>query len=219
MIVASSKLADEPAAGAVDGWFDAPSGLPGAAFWDAILATEAARWVRYERPATIVLAEIVGLDLVGRAWGRDVAVRSAEEVGRTLRSGCRASDYVARLDGRRFAVLLTETDEIAAINMVERVRISCERLLGRTGGAARIPFGRPRPTRAGPPPATAPSARGRPVENRCIGQRLAAPELDIAAIARAQEPCRPSRLRAPGPCVATIRSPPMMARFFITCTV
>ena len=63
MIVASSKLADEPAAGAVDGWFDAPSGLPGAAFWDAILATEAARWVRYERPATIVLAEIVGLDL------------------------------------------------------------------------------------------------------------------------------------------------------------
>ena len=34
------------------------------------------------------------------------------------------------IDRTRFAILLTETDEIAAINIVERVRAACEYQLG-----------------------------------------------------------------------------------------
>ena len=41
----------------------------------------------------------------------------------------RSSDHIARIDRTRFAILLTETDEIAAINFVERVRAACESVL------------------------------------------------------------------------------------------
>lgn len=141
MIAELSYLDDASPAAPVDDWFDEASRLPGPAFWETVLSTEAARWARYHRPVTIVLVEIVGLAGVTRVWGRDVALRSAAEVGRTLRSDCRASDYLVRLDEARFAVVLTETDEIAAINMVERVRISCERTLQRVAEDARIAFG------------------------------------------------------------------------------
>jgi GGDEF domain-containing protein len=134
-------LGDAPPDATGVGWFDLLTQLPGPAFWEAVLAAEAARWARYHRPATIVLAEVVGLGSDGRAGGGDVARRQALMVGRTLRSGCRASDYLARLDDTRFAVLLTETDEIAAINMVERVRASCERALRAFAGDAWVAFG------------------------------------------------------------------------------
>lgn len=141
MIAELPDLEDAPPGAPQAGWFDAPTQLPGPAFWDALLATEAARWARYHRPVTVVLAEVVGLDEVGRAWGRDVVRQRAAAVGRTLRSDCRASDYLVRLDEARFAVLLTETDEIAAINMVERVRASCERALRGVAGDTWIAFG------------------------------------------------------------------------------
>jgi GGDEF domain-containing protein len=49
---------------------------------------------------------------------------------RTLAREIRSSDHIARLESARLAILLTETDEIAAINFVERARASCERAIG-----------------------------------------------------------------------------------------
>jgi diguanylate cyclase (GGDEF)-like protein len=134
------------AGGVVAGWFDEPTGLPGPAFWDAVLATEGARWTRYHRPSTVVLVEVVGLDQVGRAWGSDVAGRRVATVATTIRSDCRASDYLVRLDTTRFAILLSETDEIAAINMVERVRAACGRTLQGVAGDTSVAFGWASPT-------------------------------------------------------------------------
>jgi GGDEF domain-containing protein len=54
----------------------------------------------------------------------------------------RSSDHIARIDRTRFAVLLTETGEIAAINFVERVRAACER----QPGELRIAIGWASPT-------------------------------------------------------------------------
>ena len=44
----------------------------------------------------------------------------------TIRRLARSADHVARLGPGRFAVLLPETDEVAAINYVERVRRACD---------------------------------------------------------------------------------------------
>jgi len=122
-------------------WFDAETELPGRAFWEAVLGAESARSRRFHRPATVVLVELVGFDDIVSGWGRSVAVRDLVAVGRILRADCRASDYVVRLAEARFAILLTETDQIAAINVVERLRARCERETGSRSVATRLAFG------------------------------------------------------------------------------
>ena len=124
-----------------EGWFDDLTRLPGPAFWESIVAAESARCERFRRPATIVLVESIGFEEVYRDWGRAVALRDVVEVGRILRAGCRASDFVVRIGETRFGILLTETDEVAAINVVERLRVACETKLSSRPNPARIAFG------------------------------------------------------------------------------
>jgi diguanylate cyclase (GGDEF)-like protein len=127
-------------------WYDESTGLPGPAFWRTVLSAESARCSRYRRPATVVLAQVVGFADVARLWGRDVALRGVVDIAAVLRSGCRASDYVARLADHRVGMILTETDEIAAINMVERARDRCDRALNARAVGGRIAFGWAGPT-------------------------------------------------------------------------
>ena len=112
------------------GWSDALTGADGPRFWDRIVSSEVARVTRYRRPVTVAIIEIVGMDRYARAWGIDVAERLFVQVARTISVNIRSSDHIARIDRTRFALLLPETDEIAAINIVERVRASCEFQLG-----------------------------------------------------------------------------------------
>ena len=94
--------------------------------WATWLEEEAARAVRYERPATIVLVELAGLDRLADRVGAAAADRLIPPVAATIRRHARAADRLARLSATRFGVLLVETDEVSAINYVERIRSSCD---------------------------------------------------------------------------------------------
>ncbi len=122
-------------------WEDELTGLPGPAFWQAILAAESARDTRYGRTATVVFVELAGLPQLADLWGADVATQAIASLAGILRAGSRASDYLARLDAGRFGVILTETDEVAAVNFVERVRDRCDRELGGAPESVRVAFG------------------------------------------------------------------------------
>jgi diguanylate cyclase (GGDEF)-like protein len=123
-------------------WNDPLTGADGPRLWDRLLASEVARVRRYRRPATVALVEIVGFDTLERVWGAEIAVRTFVRLARTLVTEIRSSDHIARIDRTRFGVLLTETEEIAAINFVERVRAACER----QPGELRIAIGWASPT-------------------------------------------------------------------------
>lgn len=114
---------------APSGWSDPLTGADGPRLWDRFISSEAARVGRYHRPATVVLVDVAGLEEFALAWGADVAERVFIQLARTLSVESRSSDHIARIDRTRFAILLTETDEIAAINFVERVRAACESLV------------------------------------------------------------------------------------------
>ncbi len=114
---------------APSGWTDPLTGTDGPRLWDRVVSSEVARVSRYHRPATVVLVDVAGLDDFARAWGTDVAERLLIQLARTMSVESRSSDHIARIDRTRFAILLTETDEIAAINFVERVRAACESVL------------------------------------------------------------------------------------------
>jgi diguanylate cyclase (GGDEF)-like protein len=115
--------------------------LFGPEIFERLLVAESARVRRYRRPASLVLAEIAGLDALAHAWGVDVATTAVESLATVLRKGSRTSDFVGRVAVDRFAVILTETDEIAAINYVERVREAWESLPAIAAGTVRVGFG------------------------------------------------------------------------------
>ena len=111
----------EPSAGR-----DALTGLLDQAAFARLIAAEDRRVHRYHRPATVVIFELGGLDRLVDRLGADAADRVVPALADSMRRLARDVDVVARLAPGRFGILLPETDEVAAINYVERVRRACE---------------------------------------------------------------------------------------------
>ena len=78
----------------------------------------------------------------------------------------RTSDHLTRLGPARFGILLTETDEIAAINFIERIRVAGPRSVPRTADLVRFVFGW-----AGVRPGDSPEAVVRRAEARMDADR------------------------------------------------
>jgi diguanylate cyclase (GGDEF)-like protein len=120
---------------------DPVTGLEGPVLWRMLLASELARSTRYGRPLTIVLVEAEGITDLHLAWGGEVARETIREIALCIRRLARSSDHCARIGPTRFGILLTETDEIAAINFVERARETGPRSLPRAADQVRFTFG------------------------------------------------------------------------------
>jgi diguanylate cyclase (GGDEF)-like protein len=107
-------------------------GLLDAAGWASHVATEDSRVRRYHHPATIVVIEFDGLRQAMEIHGSDIGRRVLPGVAGISRRLARDADHVGRLGPGEFTVLLAETDEISAINYVERIRVACEEWLAAT---------------------------------------------------------------------------------------
>ena len=124
-----------------DAAIDPATGLDVASTWSRWLAEEGARSQRYGRPSTIVLVELTGWERLAERLGADAAERLIPPVAATMREHARAADRVARLGPARFGALLAETDEIRAINYVERIRSACDIWLAAGAVALRLSIG------------------------------------------------------------------------------
>ena len=120
---------------------DSLTGLDGPLNWEFRLRDENARLTRYRRSVSVVLVELDGLDRLIERFGPDAADRLIPPVGETLHRLARLTDHVARIAEGRFAVLLPETDDIQAINYVERIRSECDRWLAAGAVAMRLAIG------------------------------------------------------------------------------
>jgi diguanylate cyclase (GGDEF)-like protein len=120
---------------------DPPTGLDSPLFWSHAIHAESARTVRYGRPATVVLAELDGLERLVDRFGQDAADRLVLAVAAAIRRDTRSADRVARLGPGEFGVLLPETDEVQAINFVERVRATTDLWLEAGAVAVRLAIG------------------------------------------------------------------------------
>ena len=117
------------------------SGFASPAAWDALLADESARVQRFGRPATVVLAECPGLDVVADRLGAEAADRITAEIERVLHAESRATDRVVRLGPARFGVLMVETGSVDARRYVERVRDEAGRWFASAGLSPRLAIG------------------------------------------------------------------------------
>ncbi len=123
---AASRPMPEPASGAT---------------WLTWLDEETARTARYQRSATVVLIELSGLERLAERIGPAAADRLIPPVAATIRRHARATDHIAQLASTRFGVLLVETDEVRAINYIERVRSASDLWLAAGAVALRLSIG------------------------------------------------------------------------------
>jgi diguanylate cyclase (GGDEF)-like protein len=120
---------------------DPLTGLEGPASWSRIVEIENARLLRYRRPVTVVMAEVEGLRRLTDRLGEEPVDRLLPVIADVFRREARSSDWVARLGAGRFAAFLPETDEIRAINYVERIRVCCEPWLAASAVPLRLAIG------------------------------------------------------------------------------
>jgi diguanylate cyclase (GGDEF)-like protein len=120
---------------------DPETGLESPLSWSMAITIEEARSGRYGRPVSVVIAELDGFERLTELFGAEAADRLIPPVADALRRNARAADRVARLSRMRFGILLVETDEIRAINYVERVRSACDRWLEASAIALRLSIG------------------------------------------------------------------------------
>jgi diguanylate cyclase (GGDEF)-like protein len=120
---------------------DRLTGLLGPTDWNRLIADEDVRHARYHRSATVVVLELDGIDRLVKALGQLAADRVVVAVADTIRRNARNADHVARVGPARFGVLLPETDEVAAINYVERVRQASDLWLESGAIALRLAIG------------------------------------------------------------------------------
>ncbi len=134
--------------------------------------------MRYRRPVGVVVAELDGLLRFEGRFGSDAGSRVLAAVGDAMRRNARRTDRVAHVGGGRFLVMLPETDEIQAINYVERVRGECERWLEAGAVALHVSIGWASPSAVGELDTALRTAEERMYVERRRAARAAAPGLD-----------------------------------------
>jgi diguanylate cyclase (GGDEF)-like protein len=123
------------------GWTDGLTDTDGPRMWDRVLASEQARNARHQRTSAVVLVDVLGLEHSSERWGPMVTLQLFVQLARELARGIRRSDYIARIGPTRFGVLLTETDEILAINFVDRVKAQCRERVDPAANDLRLAVG------------------------------------------------------------------------------
>lgn len=120
---------------------DRLTGLLSLRDWNWLVADEDTRHARYKRTVTIVVIELDGLDRLVTALGQLAADKVVVAVADTIRRHARKADHVARLSPSRFGLLMPETDEVLAVNYVERVRLACDLWLESGAMSLRLAIG------------------------------------------------------------------------------
>jgi diguanylate cyclase (GGDEF)-like protein len=112
----AGALLTEPA-----GWTDALTGAEGPRYWDRLISGEQARLRRNRRSVTIMFVELSGFEGTATSIGREAALQKFAHLSRRLAAQIRSSDHIARVGPGRFGLLLVETNELEALNFIDRV--------------------------------------------------------------------------------------------------
>jgi diguanylate cyclase (GGDEF)-like protein len=88
------------------------------------LARDIARSQRYSHSLTLAVIRITQYDELKGSWGAGTANQAVQHVAETLRRVTRASDFLARLDESRFAVVLLQCSGRQAALFADRLTLA-----------------------------------------------------------------------------------------------
>lgn len=118
---------------------DGQTGLPNRNYLIDQLSREIARAERYGTTITLAVIELARVEELQRAWGGEILPRAAAHVAETLRRVTRASDFLARLDEQRFAVVLLECTREQAVRFADRITLAVANRPLEPEGRQRVP--------------------------------------------------------------------------------
>jgi len=105
-------------------YFDPETRLPNRPHLIDQLAREIARSRRYNQPLSLALVQITRYEDFRASWGAETTRQAILHVAETIRRVGRTSDFAARIDDGRFAVLLTQCTEANASIFGDRLSLA-----------------------------------------------------------------------------------------------
>ncbi|BFI95158.1 MAG: diguanylate cyclase [Rhodanobacter sp.] len=111
---------------------DTLTGIANRTHWMDTAALEMHRYLRNQRPASLILLDLDGFKQVNDTRGHAAGDAVLRQLANVLRENLRSVDTPGRLGGDEFGIVLPETDLDHARDVAERIRAQVERL-GRAG--------------------------------------------------------------------------------------
>ncbi|MGW8192728.1 MAG: GGDEF domain-containing protein [Desulforhopalus sp.] len=100
------------------------------------LEDEISRFIRYNRPASLLMFDIDHFKNVNDTHGHQAGDMVLREVARTCKDILRDTDIIGRYGGEEFVVFLLETDKHHALQVAEKLRQTVEKLVIHQNGEA-----------------------------------------------------------------------------------
>ena len=116
---------------------DGLTSLPNRRYFEESAAREVERCLRYGYGFAVLMVDVDNFKACNDEFGHAAGDQLLEEVARTLVSGTRESDFVARFGGDEFAALLPRLTPESARDVAERLRKTVATLVADRSPAAR----------------------------------------------------------------------------------
>lgn len=81
---------------------------------------------RRDTPFSLIMGDVNGLKLINDSFGHAAGDRLLKEAARILQNSCRGEDFVARIGGDEFVIILDHTDSAAAEKLCKRINRTCK---------------------------------------------------------------------------------------------
>ncbi|GMQ92425.1 MAG: hypothetical protein BMS9Abin11_1754 [Gammaproteobacteria bacterium] len=112
----------------IDCLTDGLTGIFNRRFFEQRLHDEIERWERTGRPLSCMFVDIDFFKQVNDNHGHQVGDRVLQQVARVLGSELRSSDILARYGGEEFVLLLSDTSQVTAAKIADRLRSLVENM-------------------------------------------------------------------------------------------
>lgn len=106
---------------------DALTGAPNRLAYEIHAAQEHARWKRYKRPLAMLVLDVDHFKKVNDTYGHRAGDRALMAIVKTIQFYLREADFLARIGGEEFVVLLPETSLEDAKKAAEKLRVNIEK--------------------------------------------------------------------------------------------
>ena len=103
--------------------YDALTGVYSRMAYDDRIMQELSRWSRYQTPFSYAILDIDHFKRINDTYGHNAGDKALKLVAQMMQSYVRQSDYVFRIGGEEFVLLLTSTEINNAAGMVEKMRM------------------------------------------------------------------------------------------------
>lgn len=113
---------------------DSLTGLPNRLAYDNQLATEIARWRRYQTPLSLLIWDIDHFKKINDTYGHKAGDKTLTLIANILSEHCRATDFVSRFGGEEFTMLLSNTDAKSALMAANKIRKVMEKTAFNSNG-------------------------------------------------------------------------------------